>query len=157
MSDFWLLTLFFLFDFGFSLAGLNFYTLLLFPPYLFIRDYSSGVVLYLGGGAVILSELIHQHTLGSLALGAGLALLLVDWVLDAVYWHRLLTQISCLFLYFIVIVLSQAMVYRLTFGGWSYPPLSSFLITYGLGCLMLIYRFFTAGDSYSGQTGIDAS
>jgi hypothetical protein len=156
MSDLLMLLVFFLFDFSLSIAGWNLYTLLLFAPYLFIRNYSSGTILFAGGSAVLLSELIHQHTLGSLALGVGIALFVFHWFLDVINWYHLLPQASCLVVYFLIIVSVRSLLYWFTMGVWSVPPLSSLLMTYIVGFLMLAYRFNRLSRSSRGPSGNDA-
>lgn len=156
MSDLLMFGLFFLVDFGLSTSGLTVYLLLLVPPYLFVRNYPSGVILYGGGATVLLSEMLHQHALGSYMLGAGLALFLFHLMLDVINWHHFLPQVTCLFLYFLVLVLTRLLVVRMLHGQWVLPALVPLLLTYAVGVLLVAYRFSRLGGRTGRSSGHDA-
>jgi hypothetical protein len=138
--------LFFLFDFTFTLAGVKIYTLLLVPPYLFVRHDSTVTVLFVGGIAVFMSELLHQHTLGSYMLGAGIALFIFDYFLAVINWHHLWPQAICLFLYFLILALTRLFLFRFVHGYWILPPIVPFLLTYLIGLGLIVYRFKFIGS-----------
>lgn len=155
MTDFLIFVLFFLVDFVLSTTGLTVYLLLLVPPYLFVRNYPSGVILYGGGGAVFLSELLHQHALGSFMLGVGLALFLFHLMLDVINWHHYLPQVTSLLLYFLVLIVTRLLVVRVLHSQWVLPSLIPLAVTYAVGVLLITYRFSRLGGRTGRSSGPD--
>lgn len=143
MSDLLMFLLFFIVDFIFGVSGLSTYLLLLVAPYLFVRNYSSFTILYGGGFAAFLTEIVHQQTLGSLMLGVGIALFVFHWFLDVINWQHLVPQAVCLFLYFLIVVVTRVLLIWFINGQWIVPAWGSFLLTYLIGFAMLIYRFYS--------------
>jgi hypothetical protein len=143
MSDLVMFVLFFLADVLLGMGGVNAHLLLLVPPYLFIRNYSSTTILYGGGLAAFMTEIIHQQTLGSLMLGVGLGLFCFHWFLDVINWQHLAPQSISLFLFFLIVVLTRVGLLRVLNGQWILPAWGSYLMTFALGFLMLLYRFYS--------------
>lgn len=143
MSDLVIFVVFFVVDFILGLGGLTTYLLLLIPPYLFVRNYSSVAILYVGGFAAFLTEIVHQQTLGSLMLGVGLGLFLFHWFLDVINWQHLVPQAICLFAFLLIILSTRVLLIRFISGQWIVPAWESFLLTYLVGFLMLLYRFYS--------------
>lgn len=142
MVDLIVVLIFFLFDFLTGLSGLGTYLLLLVPPYLFVRRYSSTAILYWGGVAAFLAEILHQQTLGTLMLGVGIGLFLFHWFLDVINWNHLVPQALSLFLFFVCVILTRVILIRAVNQQWIVPAWESFLLTYVIGLLMLVFRFY---------------
>lgn len=141
MADLFVLLLFFIFDFTAGIIGISLYPLLLFPPYLFIRNYSVPVILYGGAVAVVGSELLHQNVLGSYLLGVGLAIFIFHSFMEVINWQHFLPQSICLLGYFVIVILTRLLLVDFLYGHWIIPSLTSLGLTYCLGVAMLFYRF----------------
>jgi len=140
MSELLVLCLLFLADFTLTVSGITAYTLLLFPPYLFVRNYSPWVILYGGGVAVFLSEVIHQQTLGSFMLGTGIAVLIFHFFVEVINWQHLWPRAVCLVLYLLIVLLVRMVLIRVVHETWTYPPVGAFLMTAGVGIGLIAYR-----------------
>lgn len=151
MSDVVIMFVFFTADFVLGVAGLSPYLLLLVPPYLFIRNYSSFTILYGGGFAAFLTEIIHQQTLGSLMLGVGLALFVFHWFLEVINWQHLVPQAICLLFYLGLIFGTRVILIRFLSNEWILPAWGAFGTTYLIGLLMLVYRFYSL-NRYSSRS-----
>jgi hypothetical protein len=156
MTDLLVLFGFFLADMVFSFSGIFLFLLLLFPPYLFVRGYPSGMILFGGGGAVFLGELLHQHTLGSYMLGVGIALFVFHFFLDVINWHHFLPQVTCLLFYFVIILVTRVLLGRILHGQWIVLQVLPFLWTYLVGVAFIVIRLNRGRGVGSRSTGSDA-
>ncbi len=157
MIDLLVVFVFLLLDVVSSFSGGILYLFLLFPPYLFVRGYSSEVILFGGGAVVFFGELLHQHTLGSYMLGVGIALFIFHFSLDVIDWHHFWPQGACLLFYLLIVLITRIFLARILNEHWIVPQLVPFLWTYLVGVGLILIRFNrgrSVGSQSSGRDGI---
>jgi len=116
--------------------------LLLMAPYLFIRNRSLPAVLFGGGLAAFVMEVLHTRVAGTYMIGVGLAVLLLHLGLEYLNWEHPGTRLLALLVYLITVELGRGLTLRMLEGVWVPPDFTLHLGTYAVGCLVILYRTY---------------
>lgn len=114
--------------------------LLLVAPYLFVRNRPLPTLLFGGGFAALLLEVLLYRLPGTLMLGVGVAVLLLHLGWDYLNWKHPGTQVLALLVYLITIEFCRVLAIRVMEGSWIHPDFTVHTAAFTVGCLMVVYR-----------------
>lgn len=115
--------------------------LLLVAPYLFVRNRPLPTLLFGGGLAALMLEVLQHRFPGTLMLGVGVAVLLLHLGMDYLNWKHPGTQVLALLVFLITVEFCRVLALRVMEGSWIHPDFSVHFLTFGVGCSMVFYRW----------------
>ncbi len=114
--------------------------LLLTAPYLFLRRRSLPALLFGGGFAALLLEVLQTRLPGTLMVGVGVAILLLHLGTDYLNWNHPGTRSLALVVYLITVELCRVLAVRLMAGTWIHPDFAIHIVTFVVGAMVVLYR-----------------
>lgn len=149
--DFVLFFILALMDFVAITAGFPLSLLLFYPVILFLNNRSVTVILTGTLSALFLTEVFHGYMPGSLVFAGGFSIYILHRTVGILNWSILPIQWLGSAGYALLILLARSLFLGVFNGLWILPFDRSWLFTYILFSLVLIFRRFYADPVLPGE------
>ncbi len=144
------LFLIYLVDWLLEFIGPGGYFLLLFPMFLYFRDYSAPGILLGGLLSGLLAEMIRGYFAGSLLVGLGVAIFVVQQTKTFIQWQLIVIRALGLLLFLALVFLVRAVVIFAIARVLVGPDLSALLVTFAGAVLILIAAKYSGRSAFFG-------